>query len=312
MTEVLDLRKRGRKKSIEAPARSEDFSFPAEESLSFDQEPAPRRGRGGLRWLIVTVVAVALTTVGIKASDTLFSSKTAENSICPQGMAFVPTSQGGFCIDKYEASAGDKCPRQNPQNQDETRANLEDALCQPASAAGAAPWRNISQNQASVACAKAGKRLPTSAEWLAASLATPDKGSGWTADDCQVNNNWEAQPGAAGSGKNCVSGIGAFDMIGNVWEWVDGTVVDGKYKEAELPSDGYIKGVDSLAMPTETNPDSPDPNYQNDYFWIKKTGTRGIARGGYWANGAEAGVYSAYIVTPPSFVGTGVGFRCVK
>jgi formylglycine-generating enzyme required for sulfatase activity len=63
--------------------------------------------------------------------------------------------------------------------------------------------------------------LPTDKEWLQVALGTPDKETGWDSDDCQVENNWDIQPGLAGTGKNCVSAAGAYDMIGNVWEWTN-------------------------------------------------------------------------------------------
>ena len=101
-------------------------------------------------------------------------------------------------------------------------------------------------------------------------------------------------------------------MIGNVWEWVDGTTFEGEYNGRELPKSGFILGVDDEAMPIETNIEEGDPNYYHDYFWLKESGTRGIARGGYWDNKEEAGQYSLYAVSPPSYAGAGVGFRCVK
>ncbi|MDD5528367.1 MAG: SUMF1/EgtB/PvdO family nonheme iron enzyme [Patescibacteria group bacterium] len=300
MSEILDL-KRKAKRGYEGSSESADFELENK-----------KRRFGLLSWIIVMIVAVALTTAGIKASDSLFGNKAKNNPLCPAEMVFVPGSTGGFCLDKYEAAAGSGCAFGNPANQDETRSDLENISCQPVSQKGLIPWTYISQNQAAVACAKAGKRLPTNEEWLAGALATPDKTSNWGADDCQVADNWSSQPGLTGSGKNCVSGAGAFDMVGNVWEWVEGTVEDGKYQGNALPEEGYIKGVNSLAMPTDTNLDQADPNYNNDYLWIKKTGSRGIARGGYWGNNDQAGAYSIYMVTPPSSVGPGTGFRCAK
>ena len=100
-------------------------------------------------------------------------------------------------------------------------------------------------------------------------------------------------------------------MVGNVWEWVEGTAYNGAYEDRILPDDGYISGVDDEAMPAVTGKEA-DPNYYEDYFWIKDKGTRGIARGGYWDNKSDAGQYAMYIVYEPSFVGSGVGFRCVK
>lgn len=271
-----------------------------------------KRHFGLVQWIIAVVAVIGLSTAGIKASDSLFGGKGQVSSLCPADMVFVPGSTGGFCIDKYEDAAGAGCSVSNPQSQDETRGDLEVQACLPVSQKGLIPWRYISQNQAAVACAKVGKRLPTNTEWLAAALATPDASKNWGSDDCQVANNWDQQPGLTGSGKNCVSGAGAFDMVGNVWEWVDGTVEDGKYQGKDLPEEGYVQGVNSLAMPTETNLDQGNPNYYNDYMWLKKTGSRGIARGGYWANNDQAGQYSVYVVTPPSTAGTGTGFRCAK
>jgi hypothetical protein len=302
MSEVLDLKHRS-KNNPSFEESPEEFEF---------VEKSGKKKFGFITWIIVIVIAVALSTAGIKASDSLFGGKGQVKSLCPADMVFVPGSTGGFCIDKYEDAAGASCPANNPSTQDDSRNNLEAQACQPVSASGLVPWRFISQNQAEVACAKVGKRLPTSEEWLAAALATPDKNSGWGADDCQVANNWSQQPGLTGSGKNCFSGVGAYDMVGNVWEWVVGTVEDGKYNGNVLPNEGYVKGVNSSGMPIATDLSQADQNYNDDYLWIKNTGSRGIARGGYWANNDQAGQYSAYIVTAPSDVGPGMGFRCAK
>jgi len=224
----------------------------------------------------------------------------------------VSSASNGFCIDKYEASAGSDCQFADPQNQIETRNNLDFQPCFPASVAGAIPWRNISQDQAAMACAKAGKRLASHDEWFAAALGTPDRASSWGPDDCQVAKNWDTQPGRTGSAKNCISGAGAYDMIGNVWEWVAGVVTDGNFNGRQLPKAGYIDSTDGESMPGATNPDKGDLNYNSDYAWIKNTGLMAIARGGYWDNETDAGQYSVYIETPPSFAGTGIGFRCAK
>ncbi len=310
MGEIIDLRSRIR--VVPAAKEADDFSF--RQSAGRQRELPLKKKNGFFKGLVVIVSAVALTTAGIKASDSLFGSgqEGGEGSICPVGMVFVSSPQGGFCIDKYEVSAGTGCAYGDPSNQGETLKNIENPDCQAVSQPDKLPWRNISQNQAALACAKAGKRLPSSEEWMRAVLGTPDKLAGWKEADCQVQNNWPDQPGRGGSGKNCLSGSGAFDMIGNVWEWVDGSVVDGQFEGRQLPVEGYVKGYDSAGFPTETDAEMGDENYYHDYVWLKRSGTRGIARGGYWGNGAEAGQYSIYIVTEPSYAGIGVGFRCVK
>jgi len=269
----------------------------------------------GRKEIIVIISAIVLTTVGIKASDNFFNSNDLviqDKSRCPINMVFVFSENGGFCIDKYEASPNHNCPYNNPLSQSQTRINLDDPHCYSDSRADAIPWRNISQNQAAMACAKAGKRLPTNKEWLQAALGTPDHNSGWGSDDCHVSNNWQLQPGLTGSGKNCVSSVGAYDMIGNVWEWVDGTIFNGIYNNRQLPKQGFVKSIDEDAIPNETDQKISDLNYYEDYFWIKSKGTRGISRGGYWNNKSDAGQYAVYMVTSPAFTGVGIGFRCVK
>lgn len=272
-------------------------------------------------YLSIACVAVILVTVGIDASDHYdnFSESIVgrlwfgeDSGPCPAEMVFVANEKGGFCIDRYEASAGDDCPYREPVNQGDSRVNLDHNKCKPVSVVNALPWRYISQSQAAVACAKSGKRLATATEWYQASLGTPDMSKSWQADDCQVDRNWSMQPGRTGDGVNCVSAFGAYDMIGNVWEWVSGEIAEGRYNSRELPADGYVVSVDSSGLPVETSPEAADENYNEDYLWIKKSDVRGIARGGYWDNQEKAGFYSLYLVSSPSFAGTGVGFRCVK
>lgn len=263
-----------------------------------------------LERVFVVVVVIMISAWGVRALDDNFIND-QDDSPCPENMAFVPSPAGGFCVDMYEASAGEDCSDRDPGSMIATRGNLDQPGCMPVTEPGAVPWRNISQTQAAAACAKAGKRLPTNKEWQQASLGTPDKDSSWTADDCQLKENWEAQPGKTGSAPACVSSAGAYDMIGNVWEWVDGTIRDGQLNGHDLPGGGYISGMDLEGVPTATDA-NPSPEYYSDFFWTKKTGVRGLARGGFWDNAERGGQYALYAEIEPSFAGTGVGFRCVR
>lgn len=263
------------------------------------------------RQFIVIAVSIAVTTVGIKAADKFTNSPDSVDG-CPAGMVAIVSATGNFCIDQYEASAGEDCSYESPQSEVQSKSNIDNNACKPVSAKGATPWRYISQNQAAIACARAGKRLATNAEWQQAALGTPDPQDNWTSEDCLVNGNWSSgQPGLTGSGSKCVSASGVYDMVGDVWEWTADTVYEGKFKDKELPDQGYVKAVDQDAMAAETAA-TPDANYYNDFFNIKKNGTRAVARGGYWGNKDQAGVYAAYIVSQPNYSEAGIGFRCVK
>ncbi len=262
-----------------------------------------------LHLLIISLAAIALTALAIRAFD---SSKTGKSSPCPADMVYVLSANKDFCLDRYEASAGGQCPYPHPRNQIETLANLSAGNCQPVSRPHARPWVNISRDQAELACAKAGKRLPTAAEWQAASLGTPDKSQGWGPDDCQLNSNWPDQPGLTGSGANCRSAAGAYDMVGNVWEWVADEVKDGAYNGRVLPAEGYVQAMSADGLPAQTAREAVNLDYNNDYFWLKSKGVRAIMCGGYWQNQAKGGQYAAYAVSYPSFAGSAVGFRCAK
>lgn len=278
-----------------------------------------KRSRGSLlRNIGIALGALILSTLAINATDNVDNlsdsllgqviTSTTESTMCPEGMSFVNQSDGGFCIDMYEASPNEYCEVSDPVNQEDTRLNLNSAECAAVSVKGVQPWRYIARHQAEQVCARVGKRLPTNREWYQASLGTPD---GTTDNDCFVEGKTSANPILTGSRDRCISGVGAYDMIGNVWEWVDATVYDGELDGKALPHSGYVSSIDTQGVPIEVS-ETSDPNFNEDYFWIEQTGVRGMIRGGYFKNGSDAGQYAINAVTPPSFAGIGVGFRCAK
>ena len=93
---------------------------------------------------------------------------------------------------------------------------------------------------------------------------------------------------------------------------VDEEISDGKYKGEEMPAQGFVQSADTKGVAIETDLNQANENYYHDYLWLKTKGIKGIARGGYWDNKDEAGVYSLYAVFGPAFSGPGIGFRCVK
>ena len=84
------------------------------------------------------------------------------------------------------------------------------------------PSGNITWFQAQEACANAGKRLPTSAEWQVGANGTPDPGPDDHATTCNSDSgSIDIFPiSLTGARSSCVSARGAFDMVGNLGEWV--------------------------------------------------------------------------------------------
>ena len=209
--------------------------------------------KGGL----VVCGAVLLSTVGIFAADkfqginpNIGGLASVGSSVCPSGM--VPLSGPGkiLCVDTYEASASDGCKYIDPSNLVESENNANNANCLPVSKQGVKPWRFISLPQAQRMCARAGKRLPTSDEWYRAVLGT-DPAS------CNVDSRDIVTTGSL----QCKSSINAYDLVGNLWEWVNETVVNGNLNDRQLPSEGYVSSVDAsgLAITTDLSPNSMVP-----------------------------------------------------
>jgi formylglycine-generating enzyme required for sulfatase activity len=115
----------------------------------------------------------------------------------------------------------------------------------------------------------------------------------------------------AGSQPSCKSAAGAFDMVGNVWEWTDETVRDGVLAGIKLPSTGYVLEADADGVPAKTG-DTPSPSFGGDHIWTEPDEVRGVFRGGFWSLNDRAGVFTMNATQPTSFVGVAVGFRCAK
>lgn len=239
-----------------------------------------------------------------------FSVGETEREPCPQNMVLVTQALQPFCVDVYEASAGEDCVYEAPHNENETVLNLAKKECVPVSKPNATPWRYLTQTQAEQACSRAGKRLPTANEWYKASLGTPDLNSGWTEEYCNVANNRSDGVAKTGTGMRCISDAGVYDMVGNVWEWIAETVDEGSWDGRDLPVTGFVNGVDvhGLAYSTES---AQVENFGNDRFWLDSTIHAGVMRGGFFNSQSQAGLFATYAASPPTFSGDAVGFRCV-
>ena len=150
---------------------------------------------------------------------------------CAAGPEAV-TVDGRFQVFRYEAShpLADRArafPCAQPRGE-----GLEapDAPTEACSVAGVRPWHTVRWADANRACAAVGWRLCTADE-LARACAGPERfaytwGPEWSPGTCNLRESFNeggmAGPAPTGALAGCVSAEGAFDLTGNLWEWVAG------------------------------------------------------------------------------------------
>ena len=159
---------------------------------------------------------------------------------------------------------------------------------------GVPPSANITWLQAVVACENSRKRLPTSSEWQAAVTGTPDAGPDNGATSCNT-----ASAGAAvmtGSRSLCKSARGAFDMVGNLYEWT------ADWTPRSTACDSWSGTV----SPT---------GFRDDQCLAGAalTGEPGVlVRGGSFGHGTAAGPLAISGGAGPSYFRDNLGFRCAR
>ena len=257
---------------------------------------------------------------------------------CPENMTYI-NKLNGFCIDKYEASVigcdtiGINCASASSGycsacsgysgvfgGTDSYTGTTVVASSRP----DVAPFVMISAKQAFQMCANAGKHLCTSEEWMAAAningtvynlpadlSANPNNCN--TNSACQLNASTASNRACLTMNRTgCVSSEGVYDMVGNVWEWVNETV------DVINPLGNAIAGTGTAnyyypnsTQQWATTRGTATAIYGNDgvYFPTTTTG-RAVIRGGAWDIGANAGPFCADLSHAPSTTNPGIGFRC--
>lgn len=174
---------------------------------------------------------------------------------------------GGFFIDKYQCSHKSATPFARGIGDNPTvAADSTDAVA--VSQPGKVPWTHITQPNANQACANrkingVACHLVTMREWatvcyLTKLLGHDIRGNNNYGHDIRDANTWEksavtdpTQKGRTLTGTGPVSwshngsADGVFDIVGNVWEWMDFTITDGVYTHKKRSrindSDGIIQ-----------------------------------------------------------------------
>ncbi len=146
--------------------------------------------------------------------------------------------------------------------------------------------------QAQAACENSHKGLPSNAQWQAAVIGTPDPGPDDGATDCNT-----ATAGAAtltGSRSSCVSARGAFDMVGNLYEWV---------------ADWLPRSAGCGTWTAGMSPTGDDQCLAG----AAPTGEPGaLLRGGDFGSGPLAGPLAVEGNLAPSDADLFIGFRCAR
>jgi formylglycine-generating enzyme required for sulfatase activity len=228
---------------------------------------------------------------------------------------------GTVCLDKYEASVW-RVPDPAGANKglvkkiQQGKATSADLTARGATQLGTAsnnyaPCTNNGQNcandiyavsltgvtpaayatwfQAQEACANAGKRLPTSAEWQVGANGTPDPGGDNGTTDCNTGSTMAVA--ATGSRSACVSARGALDMVGNLIEWV------ADWVPASTGCPGWSLSNDVMCLSGAS---------------ATTLGPGALLRGGAFVSGTAAGPLAVDGRNEPFGWSSGIGFRCAR
>jgi hypothetical protein len=167
-----------------------DFIGDGKQKTAFSNSP-----RAGFTYMTSGIVKPMLEVRDEKNRVAAVSKTMLVRSRCPPAMASVSLPNGSvFCIDNYEWP------------------NIP----------GEKPFTGVSWVQAKMYCLESGKRLCTPEEWVGAckglKVTSYPYGDKYEKKTCPAEGKAVYQ---SGTFTKCRNAFGVFDMVGNVWEWVE-------------------------------------------------------------------------------------------
>jgi len=274
------------------------------------------------RLALLTAAALgvaALISLNLASSASASGNALGGGNGCPVNMVRV----GPLCVDKYEATIWSQPPTDDGKPRgiqfgrtgDDYPCSFNGSDCSGAnpiyavSLPGRRPSAFMTWFQAQQACLNVGKRLPTNAEWQGAAAGTPtdyEPGPDDGVHDCNTSTAGRAV--ATGSRNRCVSSFGAYDMVGNMFEWTADWIQGSSTPWA--PSVGTAGPDFGDDFMRGTNP-AFEAGYGTNF-------PSALVRGGsfnagkFSPNGSGAGTFALNARFSPDTAGEDGGFRCVQ
>lgn len=256
-------------------------------------------------------------TVAVTTASFLTFAAQAQAPGCPRDSVEV----GSWCVDTYEASTWETTDNRiirrikrgrigsadelvgNAFRRGENIDDYDDAEC-PDTANGCTrlfavsipdviPSNNITWFQAAAACRNSGKELMPNGVWQSAAFGTPDPGEG---DGVITCNTATEGPVPTGSTGDCVSDVGAHDMVGNVWEWVENWIQNNQ----DIDNQSFTPpafGGDTVA--------EIDEAFDRSFGF-----PAALLRGGDFSQANSSGVFALLATDGPASASRFFGFRC--
>lgn len=227
--------------------------------------------------------------------------------ISTEELPYHEVTLSAYRIGKYEVTAGEywECVKAGACNNNEDDKphfwmNNYRSFCNlGAEGKKKYPMNCVSWNGAKAYCEWAKKRLPTEAEWEKAARGTDGRIYPWGNEypTCEYAIMYNKETDSDGCGKNSAwvvgsrekgkSPYGAYDMAGNIFEWVNDWYAEDYYKNS----------------PSE-NPNGPE------------SGDFRVLRGGVWFNGNSHSLRTSTRIPSylnlPDLIDKLNGFRCAE